>query len=553
MKTIVTSILLLGASVGATLYKTKTPPMGWNSYNHYSCNPSEDIMKSNAQGLVDLGLADAGYTYVTTDCGWMSRDRDAEGRLQWNSTLFPSGGKALGDYIHSLGLKFGLYSGAGYYQCGSTDLPASLGHEEIDAQSFAEWAGDSLKYDNCYSTAPDTQTDYTSPVSTSPTRHQKMASVLDGVDRNISYFICQWGIGENLGEWAPPIGNVYRISNDIYNSWRNIWRITNQVVPFYRTTTVGAYPDMDMLIIGLNALSPSEEKFHFGMWALHKSPLQIGAPASASLTPSSSSLAILRTAEVIALNQDPLGAQARLIRRHTEEEWDIFAGPLSGARTVLGVANWANDSRTVEFDLARVLGVAEAAARDVWAAADLGVVSGVQTFELAGHELRILVLSDVAAPAAPPFEAAGYYAAANASLAGSAKAVPCGDGDCAPAGSKVGDLIGADTSVAFESVRVSSAGPKLLGVDFVNHDLALSSAWGLGSNTRNMTVAVNGGVAKRWAFPISGGDWFESDRLLVEVDGFVEGEGNRVVFAPAGGSERESEYAPDLVGFELFE
>lgn len=94
---------------------------------------------------MDLGFADLGYNIVTTDCGWNGRDRDEQGRQQWNATLFPSGGKALGDFIHSLGLKFGLYSGAGYFQCGSTDLPASLGFEEIDSKSFAEWGGDTLK------------------------------------------------------------------------------------------------------------------------------------------------------------------------------------------------------------------------------------------------------------------------------------------------------------------------------------------------------------------------------------------------------------------------
>ena len=120
-------LLFVAAPVAATLHKQSTPPMGWNSYNYYNCNPSEEIIKTNAEALVSSGLAALGYDYVTTDCEWMSRDRDKEGRLQWNETLFPSGGKALGAYIHDLGLKFGLYSGAGYYQCGSVDLPASLG------------------------------------------------------------------------------------------------------------------------------------------------------------------------------------------------------------------------------------------------------------------------------------------------------------------------------------------------------------------------------------------------------------------------------------------
>ena len=111
----------------AKTVRSPTPPMGWNSYNSYSCSPSEEKIKTSAKSLVDRGLVDLGYNFATVDCGWNSRNRDAQGRLQWNQTLFPSGGKALGDYLHNLGLGFGLYSGAGYLQCGSTDLPASLG------------------------------------------------------------------------------------------------------------------------------------------------------------------------------------------------------------------------------------------------------------------------------------------------------------------------------------------------------------------------------------------------------------------------------------------
>lgn len=135
------ALLASGKTVRSAL-----PPLGWNSYNSWSCSPSEDKIKQSAEGLIALGLDKVGYNFVTVDCGWPSRDRDSEGRLQWNATLFPSGGKALGDFIHGLGLEFGLYSGAGYLQCGSTDLPASLGFEKLDAESFAEWGGDSLKY-----------------------------------------------------------------------------------------------------------------------------------------------------------------------------------------------------------------------------------------------------------------------------------------------------------------------------------------------------------------------------------------------------------------------
>lgn len=116
----------LALQAAARTVRSPTPPMGWNSYNTWNCLPSEDKIKTSAQGLIDLGLDKAGYNFVTVDCGWPSEDRDAEGKLQWNETLFPSGGKALGDFIHGLGLDFGLYSGAGYLQCGSEALPSTL-------------------------------------------------------------------------------------------------------------------------------------------------------------------------------------------------------------------------------------------------------------------------------------------------------------------------------------------------------------------------------------------------------------------------------------------
>jgi len=135
----------LAIQVAGRTVRSPLPPMGWNSYNSWNCQISEDKIHQSAHGLVDLGLAELGYKTATIDCGWMTRERDAKGRLQWNVTDFPAGGKAMGDFMHELGLKFGMYSGAGYYQCGSTDLPASLGFERLDAESFAEWGADSLK------------------------------------------------------------------------------------------------------------------------------------------------------------------------------------------------------------------------------------------------------------------------------------------------------------------------------------------------------------------------------------------------------------------------
>jgi len=300
--------------------------------------------------------------------------------------------------------------------------------------------------------------------------------------------------------------------------------------------------------VGLGGLSHEEEKFHFSMWAINKSALKIGAPALPDITPAEA-FNILSNTEVIAINQDPLSKQARLVRRYTEEEWDIWAGELSGSRMVLGIANWRNSTQTVQVNLAAV-NVSRASARDVWAKKDIGFISDTYKVELKGHEMKLLVLSNIenVRPSSAP-QPAGYYSVANSTLSGGAARVACSSNaqECAPIGAKI-SIARAGASAAFDVVVASAEpGRMLLGVDYINYEVALDTAWGWGSNTRNMTVVVNGGKPKRWAFPISGGDWWESDRLFIEVDGFKTGR-NKVVFGVSGSSP-----APDLVGFEIFE
>lgn len=324
------------------------------------------------------------------------------------------------------------------------------------------------------------------------------------------------------------------------------------MVPYYKHTGVGAYADMDMLIVGLKALSVEEERFHFGMWAIQKSPLTIGAPMDTTLIPAAS-LEILKNTEVIALNQDSLGKQAHLVRRYTTEQYDVWLGELSGSRLVLGLANWYNGSQSVTVTLPADLGIASASARDVWAAESVGTLSGSYTTTLAGHELRLLVLSDVVNATSGIQEASQYYTAAtDASLSGNAVVVTCASGQCLPSGNKVGNIGEGQSAAAvtFSDVTAASAGTKLLGVDFINYDVALETAWDLGDNTRNMTIAVNQSNGTRFAFPISGGDWYDSGRLYVYVDGFTAGGGNEVVFTSYGDAVT---WAPDLVGFEVYE
>jgi alpha-galactosidase len=293
----------------------------------------------------------------------------------------------------------------------------------------------------------------------------------------------------------------------------------------------------------LNALSIQEEKFHFGMWAINKSPLIIGAALDPKRL-NKASLEILSNKEVIAINQDSLAKQTQLVRRNTENEWDIWLGELSGSRQVIGVANWKNDSQIVNFDLAS-LGIASGQARDIWAAKNVGVISGTQNITLAGHELRLWVLSNITVSA--PLKSTTYYNAAKARTKGSARVSTCLAGTCLPTGTRVGNIV-AGAGVTFSNVTARSAGKKLIGVDFINYDYAFGTAWGWGDNARNMTVAINGRQAKRWAFPLSGGSWNESGRLVIEADGFTQGAQNVVTFE----AFRQNS-APDLVGFEVLE
>ncbi|KAF2138195.1 glycoside hydrolase family 27 protein [Aplosporella prunicola CBS 121167] len=499
----------------AATIRTPTPLMGWNSYNHYGCYPNETLIKANAAGLLAHGLADLGYNTVTVDCGWPAKERTPAGRLTWNATLFPSGFPALGDWLHERGLKFGLYSGGGKWECDNVDgeakLPASLGKEREDARSFADWGGDTLKYDNCWANVSEGISNYHPSERDPSTRFRAMADALNAQNRSIVYQICQWGVGNDLGRWAAQIGDSWRISNDIVNNWQSIWRIANQVVPFWRHTGVGRYADMDMLIVGLKALTPAQERTHFTLWSLAKSPLVLGLPLTSTEPPPASSLAILSNRAVLAINQDALGQQARLARRYDADSpaggYDVWAGELTEGRTVAAVVNWRNASRDVVLDLS-ALGLHKAdAAYDVWADEEVGPLDARAQFRLDAHDVKLLVLGGLT-PAQQNLTQKAYYAATSASLTRGARAVSCAPGACLPAGSKVTDLApGAD--VTFENV----AGGQQLVLDYVNYDVALESAWTDGTNTRNVTVSVNGGEARRWEVPISGGNWEEAARM----------------------------------------
>lgn len=240
-------------------------------------------------------------------------------------------------------------------------------------------------------------------------RFDAMAQALATVDRDIVYAICQWGIGDDLPEWAGKIGNSWRMSNDIINNWISIFRITNQVVPLSKYSSLGHYNDMDMLMVstcytfdpnsiiltrvqvGNGVLTFEESKTHFTLWCIEKSLLMIGSGLEENLL-DPVALQILSNKELVAINQDPLGEAAKLMRRFTEEQYDIWAGNLSDSRTVLTVVNWSPVAKKVTVNLADAGIQSAVKARDVWEKTNLGALGGVYTAEVAGHGVKLLVL-----------------------------------------------------------------------------------------------------------------------------------------------------------------
>ncbi|KAK9131692.1 hypothetical protein Scep_011220 [Stephania cephalantha] len=298
----------------------RTPPMGWNSWNHFQCGIDEWTVKSTADALVSTGLAALGYKYVNIDDCWGEANRDSKGYLVARTSTFPSGIKALADYIHSKGLKLGIYSDAGYRTCSKT-MPGSLGHEDQDARTFASWGVDYLKYDNCYHDGSRPQV-----------RYAKMSYALRKVGRPILYSICEWG-EENPATWASGYGNAWRTTGDIQDKWESITSIADANNIWGRFAGPGRWNDPDMLEVGNGGMNLEEYRSHFSIWALMKAPLLIGCDIRSA---NRETLSILKNKEVIDVNQDPLGIQGRKLRSRSGLE--VWACQLSGRR--IAVVLW---------------------------------------------------------------------------------------------------------------------------------------------------------------------------------------------------------------------
>ena len=370
-----------------------TPPMGWSSWNGFGSNIHEELIKGIADAMLTSGMKDAGYTYVNIDDHWHG-GRGEDGKLFPDPQKFPSGMKALGDYIHSKGLKFGIYSDAGPKTCGGQ--PASRDHEEIDAQTFAAWGVDYLKYDYCH--APEDR-------ASAERLYKTMGDALKATGRPIVFSICEWGQRRPWLWGRQAGGRLWRTTGDIGDSWSDSPCRWGFVLPgidrigfdFQRGLEQYAGPDgwndPDMMIVGLKCkgfipgggCTDEEYRTHFSLWCLLAAPLM----ASCDLRSMDAvTREILTNTEVIALNQDPLGKQAGWVGAG-----EVWAKPLANGDLGVGLFNRSNDRTWVNAHWSNLGITGSYQVRDLWQHADLGLFDDKFSAEIAPHACVILRLS----------------------------------------------------------------------------------------------------------------------------------------------------------------
>jgi alpha-galactosidase len=360
----------------------KTPPMGWNSWNKFACNVSDQLIRETADAMASNGMKDAGYQYVVIDDCWQVK-RNPDGTIVADAERFPHGMKELADYVHSKGLLFGIYSDAGRQTC--QGRPGSRGHEFQDAFTYASWGVDYLKFDWCHAEGQNSVESYS-----------LMRDALAAAGRPIVFSICEWG-STKPWQWAKDVGNLWRATEDIQNCWdcKTTWgglgvvRILDQVDGIEYVAGPGHWNDPDMLEVGNGTLTPDESRAHFGMWAMLAAPLMSGNDLRSM---DLDTLAILTNKEVIAIDQDPLGKQASRVRKEGDQE--VWARELAGGNRAVALLNRAATPQdiTVKWEDIGYPAQLSAALHDVWQHKDLGTMKGSFTATVAPHAAVIVTV-----------------------------------------------------------------------------------------------------------------------------------------------------------------
>ncbi len=354
----------------------KTPPMGWNSWNKFQGKIDDATVRAIADAMVSSGMRDAGYIYLNIDDTWEGV-RDAQGVLHANHK-FPDM-KALADYVHSKGLKLGIYSSPGPATCAG--YPGSYGHEEQDAKTWAAWGIDYLKYDWCSAAMVYKDKDLHAV-------YQKMGDALVSSGRPIVYSLCEYGLGD-VQKWGPDVSaNLWRTTDDINDSWKSMSTIGFSQSPLAAYAAPGHWNDPDMLEIGNGHMSDVEYRTHMSLWSLLASPLLAGNDIrSMSLATKS----ILLNKEVIAIDQDPLGHQAT--RLSVSGDVETWSRPLADGSVAVGVFNRGSASTRVTVKASDLKLSGAVRARDLWAHKDVSATNGAFTASVPSHGVFMLRVS----------------------------------------------------------------------------------------------------------------------------------------------------------------
>jgi alpha-galactosidase len=365
----------------------RTPPMGWNSWNKFACNVSEELIRKTADAMVAKGMKDAGYQYVVIDDCWQL-ERDRNGNIVPNANRFPSGMKALADYVHSKGLKFGLYSDAGTKTC--QGRPGSRGYEFQDARQYAAWGVDYLKYDWCETSTQDARSSYA-----------VMRAALDASGRPIVFSICEWGTSRPW-LWGKEVGHLWRTTGDISDRWEGkakwpdgsccsngMLDILDQQVGLESFAGPGHWNDPDMLEVGNGGMTTEEYRAHFSLWAILAAPLIAGNDLR-DMKPEIRE--ILTQKEVIAVDQDRAGIQGRSIRKNGNLE--VWSKPLyDGGRAVILFNRGTQDGEvSVSWEDLGYPGHLDAKVRDLWLAKDLGEYKNSFSAKVAPHSVVMITV-----------------------------------------------------------------------------------------------------------------------------------------------------------------
>ena len=338
-----------------------TPPMGFNDWNAFGCNTSEQLIEQTADTFVSSGLKAAGYDYVNIDDCWQTKQRDADGNLVPDPAKFPDGIKAVADYVHAKGLKLGIYEDAGTTTCGG--YPGSLGHEQQDAALFASWGADYLKYDQCNIPFTDWPGQTHQQIDTQ--LYTTMSNALTATGRPIVFSMCNGTDAAALPWlWGAPVSNLWRTTTDIQDNFGSMLGIVKQNAQLAPYAGPGAWNDPDMLEIGNGGMSDSEYRSEFSLWSEMAAPLIIGTDLRKA-TPAT--LAIYTNPDVIAVDQDPLGKQGVLVS--STGGHDVFAKPLAGGDVAVALFNETDSAATVSAGAKSVGLTAKTAAyqlKDLW-------------------------------------------------------------------------------------------------------------------------------------------------------------------------------------------